>query len=110
MNDTHDDRRLLEAGQIAFKRDFHRLIGDKQNDFVVGYVAGYAAASPVWVKVSERLPRSTEMVLCQLRESGRLVCNSWARGCDQNEAWFADRFIAWMPLPEPYTEDKEDGE
>jgi hypothetical protein len=69
-------------------------------------MAGFAVQELAreWVPVSERLPESNTVVLCQLRDGGCFVCNSWTKACDQDEVWFADRFIAWMPLPEPYKE------
>lgn len=68
-----------------------------------------------WIPCSERLPEDGENVLvtykttdkihlCQYHDDGSR--NPWYSYIDQCRAHM-NVVLAWMPLPEPYTEDKE---
>ena len=69
-----------------------------------------------WIFVSERLPKPQEIVLVTIKRWGRhdndLFKNlpeytySTSFACYNPQFGFSDEVIAWMPLPEPYKEDK----
>lgn len=62
-----------------------------------------------WIPVSERLPKEHVDVLCcftshgktRIRVSHRMDYNYW------NEVGRTGDMVAWMPLPEPYKEEKQ---
>lgn len=58
-----------------------------------------------WIPVTERLPKSSEH-----KEEMVLICNengSIRFDTCWNGEWVVSNPIAWMPLPEPYEEEKE---
>lgn len=59
------DKEKADQLKLAFNRDFHRLTGDKQNDYVCGFDSGWEAhaVASEWTDVNERLPGEYEEVL-----------------------------------------------
>lgn len=66
-----------------------------------------------WIPVSERLPKARESVILSTKEWTGEGCY-WEttkhhviwKGYRWNTTYWDDEVIAWMPLPEPYKEDK----
>ena len=71
-----------------------------------------------WIPVSERLPKANELNYDVVRyylvqnEYGDMMVASW-NGVFWEQMYqyrpIEDKVIAWMPLPEPYREEAEDG-
>ena len=71
-----------------------------------------------WIPVSERLPEDEQVVLIQdtegtiwiwkyIGENLEYKYRGLYQWSDENENWqLIDEVVAWMPLPEPYTEDE----
>ena len=57
-----------------------------------------------WIPVTERLPEVKQRVLAQ-RKDGFMEVKICIDG--GHLAWFYSGIVAWRPLPEPYTEEKE---
>ena len=57
-----------------------------------------------WIPVTERLPEVKQRVLVQ-RKDGFMEVKICING--GHLAWFYSGIVAWRPLPEPYTEEKE---
>lgn len=57
-----------------------------------------------WIPVTERLPEVKQRVLAQ-RKDGFMEVKVCIDG--GHLAWFYSGIVAWRPLPEPYTEEKE---
>lgn len=57
-----------------------------------------------WIPVTERLPEVKQRVLVQ-RKDGFMEVKICIDG--GHLAWFYSGIVAWRPLPEPYTEEKE---
>lgn len=62
-------------------------------------------AQPQWIPVSERLPEyGTEVVT--INKDDEYEINHVID--EEDGEWFFDGAVAWMPLPEPYAERRED--
>lgn len=64
-------------------------------------------AVPQWISCEEKLPElKTECLITYLSWSGNPVIDIDSYDYDGKDGWFLymDKAIAWMPLPEPYTE------
>ena len=64
-------------------------------------------ANAGWIPVGERLPEDAEDVIATT-ENGEEITLAWYGGDDWRSAIDGDSInvIAWMPLPEPYREEK----
>ena len=66
--------------------------------------------TPQWIPVSERLPEEREWVLCQCRANIQMVLRRqdgyWHQ--DSRHEYLKSFVLAWMPLPEPYTEEVQE--
>ena len=64
-----------------------------------------------WIPCSERLPKQGQEVICQCRARIIKVLKLDANGDwyqDADHCYMSGFAIAWMPLPEPYEERKEE--
>lgn len=63
-----------------------------------------------WISVDDRLPEDAEDVIATT-ENGEEITLAWYGGDDWRSAIDGDSInvIAWMPLPEPYREEKDVG-
>lgn len=59
-----------------------------------------------WIPVTERLPKDKQRVLVT-RKSGTIGYITWNTWWHEQMNYPTDKVIAWMPLPEPYKENKE---
>lgn len=71
------------------------------------------SAQPQWIPVTERLPEVGQWVLCQCRagiiDVLRLTDDDcWYRKSDM--IYMSGFVLAWMPLPEPYAERRQDAD
>lgn len=81
----------------------------KAKAYKKGYEQGKADAIK-WIPVSERLPEMSEDILILLDDYKNMSVGHY----DITDGeWYADvpfyDVVAWMPLPKPYKEGKEDG-
>ena len=76
------------------------------------------SAEADWIPCSERLPKRDELVLVTYKTTDRIhLCkyiddgseNPWWSYIDDCCAW-NNVVLAWMPLPKPYREEREDYE
>lgn len=63
---------------------------------------------PRWIPVAERLPNKSGRYLVSY-ESGYVGMVRYYESVSKWGCTTTERIVAWMPLPEPYKEDKEDG-
>lgn len=61
---------------------------------------------PRWIPVTERLPKNGGRYLVNYSSGYVATAYYYELGLKWNSAT-TERIIAWMPLPEPYKEDKE---
>jgi hypothetical protein len=102
----------LEEAREAFDRDLPDLIGVKVHDYAVAYKSGFDAAlqQSQWVAVDGGLPE--EDGGCLITNEGREVCFAWFEleyktfRSPEDDSWWYEEVIAWMPLPTPYQEVK----
>ena len=57
-----------------------------------------------WIPAKERLPEVKQRVLAQRKDGFMEVKVCIDSG---HLKWFYSGIVAWMPLPEPYTEEEE---
>ena len=109
-----DERPILK--QI---RQFKRSVKSENSDYLTGYICalsaveGMIASQPqigTWIPCSERLPGKYELCLITQRIGSQLVrktalyiIGEWKYN---GRTLRNDSVIAWMPLPEPYKEEK----
>lgn len=85
----------------------------------VGDIIDAPSVQPIsrWIPVKEKLPEDEQNVLFSTK-TGRVYCgkyydddsaNQWYSDSDKQRAW-NNVVNAWMPLPEPYTEEREEQE
>ena len=58
-----------------------------------------------WINVKDRLPKENTQVLVYCNDGGMWVDDYFCYGFD--DCW--DSAVAWMPLPEPYKAENEEG-
>jgi hypothetical protein len=107
---------VFDIGVNVTKDELLRALAYDRQQYEIGFAEGMAAAKPVWIPVTERLPESKEKVLVY---GGRTEI--WFNGTKQpmpsihtgylrglGEGWFSwdhHDYICdvthWMPLPEP---------
>lgn len=68
---------------------------------------------PEWIPVSERLPKNSGNYLIAIADSnytnGQYYKISWFYPSNEEWSYRNAAVIAWMPLPEPYNAESEDG-
>jgi len=79
---------------------------------VIDRIKRLPSAQPMrWIPCSERLPRQGQEVICQCRANMIKVlkldaCGDWYQ--DAEHCYMSGFVIAWMPLPAPYEERREE--
>lgn len=65
-------------------------------------------ATPAWIPVSEQLPNNDNLVLvsCQAKNGNRSVNRAYFDGQFWHGSGSMSGVVAWMPLPEPYREER----
>ena len=67
-----------------------------------------------WIPCSDKLPSNNDCVLVTVDDSiefGKYQDGEWSIWvCEHWDKWDAKGTIAWMPLPKPYREEREDYE
>ena len=104
------------------KRDFldtvFRLAPNEANAIMDAFDEYVDSNEPHWIPVTERLPNRDELVLVTYKTTSKIhLCkyiddgseNSWWSYIDDCCAW-NNVILAWMPLPEPYKEVKQNAE
>lgn len=108
LTNYHDwMKKLTERHEMITSKDVLDMIEQLQDDMEQD------EKENGWIPVSERLPEECENVLTSVKFTGCLgrygtfkkigyidYCGNWRGDCIGGEV------IAWMPLPEPYKEDK----
>lgn len=108
LSDYHDwMKKLTERHEMITSEDILDMIEQLQDDLEQD------EKENGWIPVSERLPEECENVLTSVKFTGCLgrygtfkkighidYYGNWRGDCIGGEV------IAWMPLPEPYKEDK----
>ena len=118
-NDSIDGLNLMDklvapdATDISTGRQEIEALAEYLYDNIDPDIAGYKAAQPQWVRVSDRLPNGAlTNVLVSLENGSVFVCTY----SNLTDRWFVagigevvtnNPVIAWMPLPDPYTADEE---
>ena len=77
------------------------------NEFAENYIVDTA---PRWIPCDERLPElKTKCLITYLSWSGSPVIDIDSYDYDGEDGWWThmDKVIAWMPLPKPYAERKD---
>ena len=71
-----------------------------------------AQSEPQWISCSERLPEIDELVLVTDDSGGVKTVDVDRCGqyeCSEKRFWYyTQNVVAWMPLPEPYVERREE--
>ena len=66
----------------------------------------HSKVEPRWIPVTERLPEKGQK--CLVSDRGRITIDVFlGRGGVYNWQFYLRDYEAWMPLPEPYTEEKK---
>lgn len=106
--------RIIDADKlkerIANTADLGGWIGDtitQIKQLAIKYIDSVPSVDmPTWIPCSERLPEREGRYLCTNDELGGWITsiNIWL-----GDHWLYpnEKPIAWMPLPEPYREEKE---
>ena len=100
------DRDLSAQQRKAMIAEMEYAAGDDVRIVLLAPGMRVAEPAPQWIPVSERLPEHGGwfIVTKDGEEGNKHVFLSWFSTAHGWE--FAEEPIAWMPLPEPYTEDK----
>ena len=104
------------------KREFldtvFALVPNEANAIMDAFDEYVDSNEPHWIPVTERLPNRDELVLVTYKTTSKIhLCkyfddgseNSWWSYIDDCCAW-NNVILAWMPLPEPYKEVKQNAE
>lgn len=109
MNDELRDETIrklyLEVTALGFEKEMSR------NDAIAVAInfaldAGYAAAQPQWVPTAQEMPQWEKPYLWQYKTVKGKVTMKVQHYMYVQSAWFASVYDAWMPLPEPYGEQR----
>lgn len=89
------------------------ICGVKINERVVHARDNSIIIYPSWIPVSERLPEKHDCYLVTTKWKGSYsgdvyIETNMAVFREKPKEWDCAGVIAWMPLPEPYTESEED--
>ena len=105
--------RLIDADALLTERKkskyYHLPNGDIAIPIIDVEHAPTVKSKPQWIPVSERLPKVRQWVLCQCRAGIIDVLRLTDDGCwyrKSNEIYMSGFVLAWMPLPEPYREER----
>ena len=85
-------------------------LNQKDKSVTPNDIMRFPSAQPErWIPCSERLPKVRQWVLCQCRAGIIDVLRLTDDGCwyrKSNEIYMSGFVLAWMPLPEPYREER----
>lgn len=107
---------IVNRYKLVTARDFLEMIEQLQEDLEQD------EKENGWIPVSERLPKEDGRYLVTFKHGIKVCmvgygsCKRTVLGCPIGHGWYSleeaqyyadDSIIAWMPLPEPYKEDKK---
>ena len=111
----HEARRLIEdlpSAQPTYTDDEIQKMQDlEQAQIEKAFQLGRedAQPEPKWIPCSVKLPKKTDLYYVTIRDEDGTEYTSCMTYCINLARWEVEvNVIAWMPLPEPYEERKEE--
>ena len=104
----HLKKRLLETAFNQTERYAAEMCEDIAVNRLDVWLGELPSAQPEqrWIPVTERLPEKGQK--CLVSDRGRITIDVfWGRGGVYNWQFYLRDYEAWMPLPEPYKEEKK---
>ena len=117
----------LPSAQLYSETDIQKIQDLEQAEIQKAYELGKLDAEPQWIPCSERLPEEKDTGILKLlgknKMSNYVIATVEVKGermtttaCTYDGVWHWDmkyafpdyKIIAWMPLPAPYTERREE--
>ena len=110
MSSANDTISRQEA-ILAIERNAYR---HTYVDQIVDIIKWLPSAQPHWIPCSERLPEEeTDVLICNANGDIAISRGSYSTEAEDDFIWYTSgwrfgKVIAWMPLPEPYKEERRE--
>lgn len=107
-----DEKKLIEK-----LNRLESIVADYRSDVRQGYlnliceIKDFVNEQPrvnQWIPCSERLPEANQMVLATENDSVIICCYEYIDGHGYCFCGSKANVLAWMPLPQPYQEEKDE--